>query len=325
LRALTFATGHGVYRLMCITTKIYDIRRQYGGITEPRARSALLSHAHRCNTSLDTMLVSAFGSFTCTTLTQQCHTQHGLLTSQVISLTHSIALMRMQAAYNNTSEIELEGNDIATVEEPSASLYPIGTNVAKQFDGPAGQLVWFEGVVQRYDEEDGLYWILYSDGDSEDMNEAEVRDAVHDYRVHLKHEGVVTDAQLDACDSSLPNTSADVDDTLDVGEQVPATAAQVADSTVLPSSNSSSSDILVAMQAMTAAAERLTTAAARIEAAVQTQSVQQPQQQQQQQQMQQYMLAVHPWQMQRHWQQQQQLRLAYYQQHMYNFKRQCLR
>jgi hypothetical protein len=52
-------TGHGVYRLMCITTKIYDIRRQYGGITEPRARSALTSHAHRCNTSLDTMLVSA--------------------------------------------------------------------------------------------------------------------------------------------------------------------------------------------------------------------------------------------------------------------------
>jgi hypothetical protein len=52
-------TGHGVYRLMCITTKIYDIRRQHGGITEPRARSALISHAHRCNTSLDTMLVSA--------------------------------------------------------------------------------------------------------------------------------------------------------------------------------------------------------------------------------------------------------------------------
>jgi hypothetical protein len=51
--------GHGVYGLMCITTKIYDIRRQYDGITEPRARSALLSHAHRCDTSLDTMLVSA--------------------------------------------------------------------------------------------------------------------------------------------------------------------------------------------------------------------------------------------------------------------------
>jgi hypothetical protein len=73
-------TGHGVYRLMCITTKIYDIRRQYGGITELRARSALISHAHRCNTSLDTMLVSACGSFTCTTLTKQCVTQHGLFT-----------------------------------------------------------------------------------------------------------------------------------------------------------------------------------------------------------------------------------------------------
>jgi hypothetical protein len=332
LRVLTCATGHGVYRLMCITTKIYDIRRLYGGITEPRARSALLSHAHRCNASLDTMLVSAFGSFTCKTLTQQCHTAHGLLTSQVISLTHIIAFMRMQAAYNNTSEIELEGNDIATVEEPSASLYPIGTKVAKQFDGVDGELVWFEGVVQRHDEEDDLYWVLYNDGDSEDMNEAEVRDAVHDYRVHLKHEVVVTEAQIDACDSSLPNTSADVDDKLDVGEQVPATTTQVTDSTVLPPSNTgrSSSDIVVAMQAMTAAAERLTTVAARIEAAVQTQSDQQRQQQQQQQQ-QQYMLAVHPWQMQRHWQQvvhqrqQEQLRLAYYQQHVYNFKRQCLR
>jgi exonuclease VII large subunit len=160
------------------------------------------------------------------------------------------------------------------------------------------------------------------------MNEAEVRDAVHDYKVHLKHEVVVAEAQIDTCDSSLSNTSADVDATLDVGEQVPATPTQVADSIVLPSSNSSSSKIVVAMQAMTAAAERLTTAAARIEAAAQTQRVQQPQQQQQ---MQQYMLTVHPWQMQRHWQQvmhqrqQQQLRLAYYQQHMYNFKRQCLR
>jgi hypothetical protein len=53
-------TGHGVYRLMCITTKIYDVRRKFGGITEPGARSALLSHAHRCNTSLDTMLVCMF-------------------------------------------------------------------------------------------------------------------------------------------------------------------------------------------------------------------------------------------------------------------------
>jgi hypothetical protein len=55
---LPFMAGHGVYRLMGITCKIYDVRRQYGGITEPGARSALLCHAHRCNTSLETMLVS---------------------------------------------------------------------------------------------------------------------------------------------------------------------------------------------------------------------------------------------------------------------------
>jgi hypothetical protein len=47
-----------VYRLMNITVKIYDVRRQFGGITEPGAKSMLLSHAHKCNTSLDTMLVS---------------------------------------------------------------------------------------------------------------------------------------------------------------------------------------------------------------------------------------------------------------------------
>jgi hypothetical protein len=47
---------------MGITVKIYDIRRLYGGITDPRARSALLSHAHRCNTSLDTMLVRVYSA-----------------------------------------------------------------------------------------------------------------------------------------------------------------------------------------------------------------------------------------------------------------------
>jgi hypothetical protein len=60
-----FAAGHGVYRLMNITVKIYDVRRQFGGITEPGAKSVLLSHAHKCNTSLDTMLVSAVTCVSC--------------------------------------------------------------------------------------------------------------------------------------------------------------------------------------------------------------------------------------------------------------------
>jgi hypothetical protein len=192
--------------------------------------------------------------------------------------------MRIQAAYNNLSESDLQSNDIGTVDEAASSLYPIGTKVAKQFDGVDGELVWFEGVVQRYIEEDDLYWMLYIDGDAEDMNEPEVRDAVHDYRVHLQHDVVVAEAQIDTCDSILPNISVDVNDmppSLDIGDQVSDTALKVADSMVLPSSGSSSSDIVVAMQAMTAAAERLTTASARIEAAAQTQHIQHPQPQQQ--------------------------------------------
>src|SRR5687767_8520555 len=94
--------------------------------------------------------------------------------------------MCIQAAYNNTSEIELEGSDTGTVVERSSSLFPIGIKVAKQFDGANGELVWFRGEVQRHDKQDDLYWILYGDGDSEDMEECEVRDAVRNYRVHLQ-------------------------------------------------------------------------------------------------------------------------------------------
>jgi hypothetical protein len=43
--------------------------------------------------------------------------------------------MRIQAAYNNTSDIELEGSDMQTVEELALSLYLIGTKGTKQFDG----------------------------------------------------------------------------------------------------------------------------------------------------------------------------------------------
>eukprot|EP00953_Heterococcus_sp_UTEX-ZZ885_P028224 15059-Heterococcus_DN1.PRE.5 len=199
LACASFATKHGVYRLMCIITKIYDISRLYRLITEPTARSALFRHAHRCNTALDTMLVRAHDIDSYTTVSQQCLTQHDLLTSR--------------ATYNNTSEIELEGNDMQTPEEPASSLYPVGTKVAKQFDGVDGELFWFEGVVQRYDEEDDLYWVLSNDGDSKDMNEPEVRDAVHDYRVHLQHDVVVAEAQIDTCDSSVPNISVDANDT----------------------------------------------------------------------------------------------------------------
>jgi Lamin-B receptor of TUDOR domain len=85
-------------------------------------------------------------------------------------------LLCTQAAYNNTAEFELEDDDVHSTVS-SLSLFPIGTKVAKQFEGDDQQLVWFEGTIQRFDEDDNLYWVLYTDGDSEDMDAAEVRDA----------------------------------------------------------------------------------------------------------------------------------------------------
>jgi hypothetical protein len=60
--------------------------------------------------------------------------------------------------------------------------------------------------VQRFDED--LYWVVYSDGDSEDMEESEVREAVHNYRVHLQpqEEIVAEAASATAGSTSLPTT-----------------------------------------------------------------------------------------------------------------------
>jgi hypothetical protein len=66
-----------------------------------------------------------------------------------------------QAAYNNTSEIELEECDVISTLEPEMSLFPVGTKVAKQFEGDDQQLEWFAGAIQRFDEDDKLYWVLY--------------------------------------------------------------------------------------------------------------------------------------------------------------------
>jgi hypothetical protein len=163
-----------------------------------------------------------------------------------------------------------------------------------------------------------LYWIVHSDGDSEEMEADEVREAVQNYRLHLQSEDVVAETEIDAADSSPVDTSADVDDTtvvVEVNDAAPTVVSSV-----------QSSELAVAMQAMTAAAEQLAAAATRIEAAVNR--VQQPQHLQQQQ----PMLTVQPQLMHRHWQQQQQQHLAYYQQQqqmywqqMYNLTQQCRR
>jgi hypothetical protein len=59
-----------------------------------------------------------------------------------------IHIYNTQAAYNNTSEIELEVADVLPTQTSDLSLYPISTKVAKQFDGADGQLVWFEGLYR---------------------------------------------------------------------------------------------------------------------------------------------------------------------------------
>jgi Lamin-B receptor of TUDOR domain len=220
-----------------------------------------------------------------------------------------------QAAYNNTSEIELEECDVTSTGEPEMSLFPVGTKVAKQFEGDDQQLEWFESAIQRFDEDDKLYWVLYTDGDSEDMDEAEVRDAVHDHRVHLQQNEVTAGAAVEAVSSAPSITSVDVDMT-DTARLAVDGAAPVGDTVTSQSPSSPHpSELVAAMQAMTAAAERLASAVTRIEAAVQTQRCERSLQPQQ-------MISVLPnWQLHGYWQhvmlqqqqQQQQQRLVYYQ------------
>jgi hypothetical protein len=240
-----------------------------------------------------------------------------------------------QAAYDNTSEIELKNGDVPAPGEPELSRFSVGTKVAKQFENNNQQLVWFEGAVQRFDEDDSLYWVLYTDVDFEDMDEVEVRDAVHNHRVHLQQDEVTVSATTSI---ASPVTSVNVDMT-DTSRSVAEDAPPAADASVTNSLHPSSSvpsELAIAMQAMTAAAERLATAATRIEAAVLTQRIDQPQQPQQ-------IVTVPNWQMRYYWQhvrlqqQQQQQRLVYYQQQqrlshwqqqqqqMHSFRWQCRR
>eukprot|EP00953_Heterococcus_sp_UTEX-ZZ885_P018437 10298-Heterococcus_DN1.PRE.1 len=147
------------------------------------------------------------------------------------------------------------------------------------------------------------------------MDEAEVRDAVHNYRVHLQKNEVTFDAADEAVRSAPSITSVDVEMT-DTTRLTIDNAASVGDTgtSQLPRSPHPS-ELAAAMQAMTAAAERLASAAARIEAAVQSQRREQSQQPQQ-------VISVLPnWQTHDSWQhvmfqqqqQQQQQHIVYYQ------------
>jgi hypothetical protein len=174
----------------------------------------------------------------------------------------------MQAAYNNESQFDVnehlnEESDSVQSASDSGSRWPIGTRVLKQFGTE-----WFEGAILRYDVEDELHWILYDDGDSEDMDFDEVEKAITAYKSHYAEESIDDpDVQCDATTATLEPSACVAAASASVSElQVTLTSA--ANNIAVPSA-----DVLAAIQAMTKAADRLACAADRIEAVSRTQHV----------------------------------------------------
>jgi hypothetical protein len=172
----------------------------------------------------------------------------------------------LQAAYNNESQFDQnehldEESDSVLSGGDSGSRWPIGTKVLKQFGAE-----WFEGAILRYDGEDELYWILYDDGDSEDMELQEVEKAIADYKSHHPEESKDdTDSHCAAIATSLEQSACVAAASASLSE-VTVTLASAVSNIALPNA-----DVLAAIEAMTKAAEQLTSAAARIEVAVQQQ------------------------------------------------------
>jgi hypothetical protein len=61
------------------------------------------------------------------------------------------------------------------------SKYPFGTKVAKFFHGTR-----YEGELLGYDAKEDYYWILYSDGDSDELDYAEMYQAVQEHGQEVK-------------------------------------------------------------------------------------------------------------------------------------------
>jgi hypothetical protein len=169
----------------------------------------------------------------------------------------------MQAAYNNETQFDQnEQCDSVLSGGDSGSRWPIGTKVLKQFGAE-----WFEGAILRYDGEDELYWILYDDGDSEDMDPQEVEKAIADYKSHHPEESKDdTDSQCAATTATSLKPSACVAAASASSSEVQLTLTSVASNIAPPTA-----DVLAAIQAMTKAADRLACAADRMEAVSRTQ------------------------------------------------------
>jgi hypothetical protein len=70
------------------------------------------------------------------------------------------------------------------IDKQYTGKWPIGTKVARFFD-TVGE--WFAGEVKKYinEENEDLYWIIYSNGDKEDFDAGEMQEGVDNYRTHF--------------------------------------------------------------------------------------------------------------------------------------------
>jgi hypothetical protein len=171
----------------------------------------------------------------------------------------------LQAAYNNSSEVELNDSLNEEVAEQATQLgeYSLGTKVAIKFDDD-----WWEGEVVRYDAQKDLYTVLYTDGIFEDLNARETRQGVQDHKEHMQPADAT---DRDAADRDAADGDAVVFDSEIVGSSVSVVShTESAASSGFRGSIASSvshtvpAEMVAALTALTAAAERLTTAADRI-------------------------------------------------------------
>ena len=90
------------------------------------------------------------------------------------------------------SDSEEEFTPLSTTMKPKLGLLGIGTEVMRQFD--AGL---FLGTVLSFNSKDGLYKIEYTDGEREDMDEAEF---IYAYQLALGNGGDENDLSSDSAD-----------------------------------------------------------------------------------------------------------------------------
>jgi hypothetical protein len=178
-----------------------------------------------------------------------------------------------QAAYNNCSEVELD-DSFAGVAVPSQATqlgeYAHGTKVAKQFGDE-----WFEGSMLKYDAESDLYWVLYTDGDSEELDADEARQGVLDHKQHMQPAAAVSSG-IDSDEGATAPESTIAETTVAVVSQACAATAVTTPAQSLNNGATSYTEVSTAIAALTAAAESLAGVAKSLAA----QSQQQQQQQQ---------------------------------------------